>query len=473
MNSDFIKIRDLSSEGKGIGSSDTGPVFFVRSAVPGDILFPSKALAAEIEKNADLKKPKRIINASIDDFQIVQASNERVEAACPYFEHCGACSLQNLSRSAQADFKLKRVKDALRKIAKIENIPENIKFFTSEAGGLHYRNKITLRIIYNQNRQIQFALHKVDDAAKLLPIDNCLLMPEGFDKILEAFKKALNQNKIRNLKAMQIRFGRKKNSGEERKIQAKIFYDNERDFADIDQLFAVLADALKGSGFALSGLSFAADLPGCAADNSRRFAGEKELLMGAGEMVFPVSADSFFQVNSEIAGILFKEAAKTAEFCLQNIDEADKRVITELFCGTGTIGIALKKHLSEGEFRDVRVKGIEISPAAVADARRNAAAAGLDIEFICGACEIEYSSDKFGGGIVIADPPAAGMHKTLRKTLLKTLPEYIIYVSCDPATLARDIGELKAEYKLADLKCFDMFAQTMHLECIALLRKLS
>jgi 23S rRNA (uracil1939-C5)-methyltransferase len=194
---------------------------------------------------------------------------------------------------------------------------------------------------------------------------------------------------------------------------------------------------------------------------SKLLYGEEFINEKIGDYIFKISPNSFFQTNSYQVKSLYDQIIKTADFKKSDI-------LYDLYCGTGTIGIYLAKHVHQ-------VYGIEIVEDAIKDAKHNAKTNHIDnAHFYCGDLKDVLDSDIMGDiekpNIVIVDPPRPGLHPKTIKNLIKLLPEKIIYVSCNPATMARDIEILVSEkYMIKDLQPIDMFPHTPHIECITTL----
>ena len=194
---------------------------------------------------------------------------------------------------------------------------------------------------------------------------------------------------------------------------------------------------------------------------SKLLYGEEFINEKIGDYIFKISPNSFFQTNSYQVKTLYDYILKTADF-----KKTD--VLYDLYCGTGTIGIYLAKHVKQ-------VYGIEIVEDAIKDAKHNAKTNNIDnTQFYCGDLKDVLNSDVMGDikkpNIIIVDPPRPGLHPNTVKNLIKLSPEKIIYVSCNPATMARDIEVLvSSQYTITDLQPIDMFPHTPHIECVATL----
>jgi 23S rRNA (uracil1939-C5)-methyltransferase len=187
-------------------------------------------------------------------------------------------------------------------------------------------------------------------------------------------------------------------------------------------------------------------------------AGEPVLTDRIGEFEFEISANSFFQTNTRGAGKLYETVGRYADL------KGDETVV-DLYCGTGTIAIWLAA-------RARRVIGLELVESAVADARKNCRTNGIDnCSFILGDIKETLENIETTPYLLVIDPPRAGMHKDVLKQVCRLNPEKIVYVSCNPATMARDMLELKENYAVAEVQPVDMFPHTFHIESVARLER--
>lgn len=334
-------------------------------------------------------------------------SSDRVKPICPYFDLCGGCDLMHLNYKKELEFKRNKVQDILKKFG---NIDIDIKEIISK-GEYHYRNKATFKV----KETIGYYGKKSYD---IIAIDKCYLVDERINNILKELKKY----NLENIYEVVIKCGIDtmlyiKSSG---KINEKI-----KDIS-VDTII-VNDDVIKGLGYI------------------------KEKL---GDLEFVISSDSFFQVNTKGAISLYNKVKEYAS--LTGIEN-----VLDLYCGTGTIGIYLADKANY-------VTGIEINKSSIQDAIENKKINKIrNIDFICNDAN---KTDLKDIDLVVVDPPRSGLDNKTISYLQNLNVSKIIYVSCDPVTLARDLKMLD-KYILKDITLVNMFPKTEHVESVCILER--
>ncbi len=440
-----LAIEDLAFGGEGVGRAD-GYVVFVRGGLPGDRL-----------RVRVVEARGRFGRAVIDE--VLVASPDRVDPPCPYFGRCGGCRLQHLAYSAQLAFKEKQVRDCLERLGGLGSFELRPILPAPEPYG--YRNKMEFTIA---NEPPSIGLHAAERYDVVLDIERCLLQSEPMNALLDEFRRQVRERALAVydpvterglLRFVMMREGR--HTGEAMVNIVGAAPDVER--------VAPVADALRARVPATASVVLNVN----AKKASVAVGSEEHVLLGRetiteslGGLSFQVSANSFFQTNTVQAERLFAlvEAACASE---------GHETIIDLYSGTGAISLLLARGCR-------RVYGIEVAPAAVADAVRNARANGIEnCTFLTG--EVRHVlpaliADGVRADTVVADPPRAGFHPKALATLAALGPARIVYVSCNPSTLARDVGDLvRRGYRLEWVQPVDMFPQTPHIEAIARLRR--
>ena len=440
-----VAIEDLAFGGEGVGRAD-GYVIFVRGGLPGDQL-----------RVRLIEARGRFGRATIDE--VLVPSPDRVAAPCPYFGQCGGCRLQHLAYPAQLAFKEKQVRDCLERLGGIG--PFELRPILPAPEPYGYRNKMEFTIA---NEPPVVGLHAAQRYDVVLDIDRCLLQSETMNTLLDELRRQVRERALSVwepttqqglLRFVAVREGRRTGEAMVNVVASA---------PDVETLMPV-ADALRARVPATTSVVLNVnDRKASVAVGS-----EEHLLLGRdhiterlGEVTFRVSAASFFQTNTDQAERLF---ALVAEACELTGDE----IVFDLYAGTGAISLLLA-----GRAR--HVYGIELTPAAVADAVRNAHANAIDnCTFLAG--EVRHvlpalARDGVRPSVVVADPPRAGFHPKALGALAGLAPARIVYVSCNPATLARDVGELARQgYRLQWAQPVDMFPQTPHIEAVARLTR--
>ena len=339
--------------------------------------------------------------------KLIKKSNLRVESICPYSNICGGCSLINMDYKSTLEYKKNKVRNILKKFSNIDINIDIISF-----NNINYRNKITIHV---KDRKIGYYQDKTNN---LVEIDNCIIANSEINK----FIKEINNYNIIN--------------GE---VVIRCNYNNELliNFITNDNLNIVKSN-LKIVGIL---------------QNGKVLSGEDNFIEKINNLYFKVSYNSFFQINRDITSYLFN-------FIKENI--LKNKNVLDLYCGVGTLGLNIAKE-------ENNVYGIEIVRNAVENAIINSKINNINnTYYLCG--EVKDCIDKIKNNIevIIIDPPRSGLDNKSISVINKMLPEQIIYVSCNPITLARDLNSFK-DYKIDKIVALDMFPNTYHVECVCLL----
>ncbi|MDO5028718.1 MAG: 23S rRNA (uracil(1939)-C(5))-methyltransferase RlmD [Bacillota bacterium] len=415
------RIRDLSHDGRGIGTID-GKTVFVQGAYPGELV--------QVAIN---KEKKNYLEAKA--IKILQPSPDRIESICPDFYHCNSCQYCDYSYQAQVQSKRKRLQANLKKFAKLEISDIKVQ---PMADYNNYRNHIQLRI---KDGTIGY----VDkENFSVFKPSNCLIWPEKTGQLIESLEKLPDLKKI-NLLGLRENY---------KKDLMLILVTKSQVSLDLQPIIQDLQDL--GVSHIYQNI------------NPRpafHYGHKSILLYGQGAFEeeilgnkFILSPTSFFQVNRKQAENLYKKA-------IANLDLKKDDQVLELYSGIGTISVPLAQAAKT-------VLGIEYGKEAVKDAKKNAQLNGLkNMDFKAGKVENLLDQIPKDFNKVLLDPPRAGADKKVLEKILDLGPEKISYVSCDPATLARDLGILLAsgKYSLEKVEIVDMFPLTSHLESVVLL----
>jgi 23S rRNA (uracil1939-C5)-methyltransferase len=440
-----LVVDDLAFGGEGVGRVE-GYVVFVRGGLPGDRL---RVTVTE----ARARYGRGALEA------VLMPSPDRVEAPCPYFGRCGGCRLQHLAYPAQLAFKEKQVRDCLTRLGGLPPFELRAILPAPEAYG--YRNKMEFTVA---GPPPTVGLHAAERYDVVLDIERCLLQSETMNVLLDEFRRQVRardlpvwdpQSERGLLRFVTVREGRHTGEAMVNVVAA----------APDVQAVMPIAEALRARVPATASVLLNVN------DKKASVAigTEEHLLLGRDQITesldgvsFQISANSFFQTNTAQAERLF---AIVAEACALRGHET----LLDLYSGTGAISLLLARHVAH-------VYGIELSTAAVADAVRNARANAIDnCTFLPG--EVRHvlpalMRDGVRAEVVVADPPRAGFHPKALTALAALTPERIVYVSCNPATLARDVGDLARQgYRLDWVQPVDMFPQTPHIEAVARLSR--
>lgn len=440
-----LDITAVTSEGSAIGRYGELAVF-VRGAVPGDRI---TAHVIKVSKNYAVAIVKNIIAPSAD----------RIESDCPVSDKCGGCSFRNMTYERELEFKKSIVEENIRRIGHIDFKAEEIIAADSTEC---YRNKAQYPVsIQNGCFTAGFYAYK---SHRIIPAKSCRLQPKEFKRGLEAFEKWVLQNGITS-------YDEKTGKGLLRHIYfRKAFATGEimacavingKTLPNSEMLVSLLQEAFSNLKSVVININ---------TEKTNVILGRKTKVIWGEDKItdnllgkkFVVSAESFYQVNHAQCEKLYEAAA---EFAQLNSDQ----ILLDMYCGAGTIGITMADKCKQ-------LFGIEIVPSAVDNARENARLNNINnAKFIC-ADAFEGANFLTEKGIkpdtVILDPPRKGCQKELFDVIENLGINRIVYVSCNSATLARDLEILNSKgYSLKRLKAADMFPRTPHVECVALIEQ--
>jgi 23S rRNA (uracil1939-C5)-methyltransferase len=439
-----LTVDALTSEGSGVGRFG-GLAVFVRHTCPGD------SIIAHI-----IKRSKNYAVGIIDSIDV--PSPYRIESDCAFSDKCGGCSFRHISYEKELEYKLGRVNDALERIGHLDLRAESIIGADRLDG---YRNKAQYPVcIKDGGLQAGFYAYK---SHRIIPCTDCRLQPTEFKAGLEAFAEWV---RLAGVTSYDEETGR----GLLRHIYfRKAFATNELMACAVingdtlpqsDTLVSLLRDALPD----LKSVVFNVNR-----QNTNVILGEKTVTVWGSDTItdrllgcdFVISPNSFYQVNHDQCEKLYAKAAEYA-------DLSGGEVLLDLYCGAGTIGLTMAE-------RAKKLIGIEIIPQAVENARINAKLNGIDnAEFICadapqGAKLIQRD---IRPDVIILDPPRKGCDSALLDTVAELSPDRIVYVSCDSATLARDLAILAGKgYTAQKITAVDLFPRTPHCEAVALITR--
>jgi 23S rRNA (uracil1939-C5)-methyltransferase len=444
-----LTIDDLAFGGEGVGRAD-GYVVFVPGGVPGD----------RVRVRLDQAR-SRFGRGLIEEIEA--PSPHRVEAPCPYFGRCGGCRLQHVSYSAQLAFKAKQVADVLERVGGLQGVEIRPILGAEEIYG--YRNKMEFTVAPRAvGGGVAVGLHEADRYDSVLDMERCLIQSEGMNALLDEARRFFVE---RGLSAYEQETG-------EGLLRFLMLRDGRRTG---EAMVNVVTSAPAVSELAPLVERVQARLPGTSSVvmnvNPKKASvavGVEEHLLGGrdhireriGGLTFQISANSFFQTNTVQAERLFELVLAAAAL-------GGGETVIDLYSGTGAISLLLAQ-------RCRWVYGVELAQAAVDDARLNADANGIaNCTFLAGEVRFVLPSLIAKGvtaDVVVADPPRAGFHPKALDALATLGPARIVYVSCNPSTLARDLGELvRGGYRVEWVQPVDMFPHTPHIEAVARLAR--
>jgi len=452
-----VEILDAGSEGKAVARVDK-LVVFVPFVVPGDIV--------DIKV---LKRKKSFYEGKAIKFH--HLSHRRVEPRCEHFGLCGGCKWQNLNYADQLFYKQKQVFDNFTRLGKFE-FPDILPIIPAPAE-YFYRNKLEFTcsnrkwlVEHDKNAEFQenldgIGFHLIGMFDRIIDLKNCYLQPEPSNQIRLALRNFAHDNHF-DFYDTKIHEGflrnlivRTASTGELMVIV--IFARND------EENVKITLDFIANEFPQITSLMYVVNTKKNDTINDQEmllFKGTPYIFEEMEGLRFKIGPISFYQTNSIQAHKLYQVAREFADF-------KGNETVYDLYCGTGTITNFIAKSVK-------KAIGIEYVPSAIEDAINNSAINEItNTHFITGDIAKTLNEDFFNRhgkpDIIITDPPRSGMHPKVIEEILNALPEKIVYVSCNPATQARDIALMNESYDLVKIQPVDMFPQTHHVENVCLL----
>lgn len=446
-------ILDIIAEGyqgEGIAKVDGYPIF-IKGAIKGE---KAKIKIIKVNKNYAYGRLQ----------EIIEVSEDRVKPTCSYYKRCGGCSLQHMNYNKQLDFKWNRVKDC---IGRIGGVNEELVEYPIGMGDnqYRYRNKVQLPIgKVNGEIVIGFFAERSHD---IIDIDECLIQFAEADSIRKITKEWIVNN---NIEPATVD-GRYNPSGVVRHIVIRkgfttdeimvVLVVNSENVPHLDEYI----DSLKNNIPALKSVVLninAKDTNVILGDKCITIYGSDTIQDYIDKFKFNISPLSFFQVNPKQTEVLYNKALEYAEL-------TGNEVVFDAYCGTGTITLFLSQKAK-------KVYGVEIIDAAIVNARENARINGIDnCEFFTGKSEEiipQLLKEGVNPDVIMVDPPRKGCDISLLQAIIDCNIAKVVYVSCDPSTLGRDLKILSQNgYKVKKVQPVDMFGGSFHIESVALLVK--
>ena len=453
-----VTIEKMVYGGRGLAHHNNRAVF-VDAAMPGERVM---ARASRVKKD--------FAEASV--LEVLEPSQHRTTAPCRYSAYCGGCNWQFIGHEKQLEYKHAIVEELLHHIGKLTDVPVHPVLPAPQVLG--YRNKMEFSFsdrrwllpeeLDNKDDSEHFALglHVPGTFDKIIDLDGCLLQHGRGNEILREVR---NYARGSGLPV----YGLRSHRGFWRYLVLRHSYYFDEWMVNIvtseegEPGLSHLASVLRGRFGNIASLiqSINTRRGGTAiAERENVLQGRSSIQDKIGEFTFEISAQSFFQTNTAMAERLYEQVRDLASL-------AGGETIIDLYCGIGTISILLAPSAS-------RVLGMDISESAIQDARKNCALNAIDnCEFLCGDSKVLLSRAGFRPNLLIADPPRAGIHTKAIEQILNLMPDKIIYVSCNPSTLARDLALLNERYLVGTVQPLDLFPHTHHVETVVLLEQRS
>lgn len=444
-----VPVLRLGTSGEGVGRYENFTIFIPR-ALPGETV---RARIQLIKKNYAIAELTGIVTASPD----------RIKPHCPVYDQCGGCQLQHMSYEGELKEKRQQVEDAIVRIGHLSHVP--VLPVLGAPSPWHYRNKMQFPVAAAGRGKVAIgcfaaSTHKVIDVA------DCAIQKEDNNAIIRVVRQWMKDFKI-------PAYDEDARTGIVRHIMGRVGVHT----GEIMVCLVTAGDMVPHMKDLVQRLR--RDIPGLTSivqnvntrhtnvilgPKTRTIYGSDTIHDSIGPLTFHISAQSFFQVNSEQAQRLYEQALDFANL-------KGNETVADVYCGTGTITLFLARKARQ-------VYGIEIVAPAIRDAVRNARDNHVkNAEFILGDAVYklpELIREGVRPGVIVLDPPRAGCGEPVLKAIAQSRPERVVYVSCNPATLARDLAYLDQHgYQTIKVQPVDMFPRTHHVECVALLSRIS
>ncbi|GGJ23251.1 23S rRNA (uracil(1939)-C(5))-methyltransferase RlmD [Paenibacillus hunanensis] len=441
----IVTIKRLGINGEGVGYYRRKAVF-IDGALPGEVI---KANVTEVQH--------KFIKATIRELE--KKSPQRIEPPCPVFDVCGGCQIQHISYEGQLQAKTDIVREAFARYTELDAV--KIKPMLGMEHPWAYRNKAQLQLDREGNGAVIAGLYEMN-SHRIVDISGCPIQHPQVNSTIETVKTVLQELNIPlytdkeardGVKTVVVRYGFQSNELQITLITTSSQLPRQEEL--IERLRAALPDL---SGIAMNINTKRTSL--IFGEHTTTLWGKEAMVESLGDLEFALSPRAFFQLNPQQTIKLYESVRAAAAL-------TGKETVIDAYCGTGTIGLWLAPYAKE-------VHGIETIAEAAEDATRNAARNGrTNATFHVGKAEEllpRWVKKGMSPDVIIADPPRTGLEQEFLNTVLKTKPDRMVYVSCNPSTLAKDCKVLlDGGYEVQWVQPVDMFPQTSHVEAVTLL----
>lgn len=442
-----IDIEDIGSEGEGIGKYQ-GYTLFVKDTAMGD-----RALV-QVTKTGKTYGYARLV-------KLIKPSDFRVEPRCPIASKCGGCQLQHIDYARQLEYKENKVRSCLTRIGGFIDLTMEPTSGMDEP--FYYRNKSQYPIGRNKDGSIAIGFY-AGRTHSIIDTRHCYIGAKVNEDILLFLRSFIEKHHLEP-------YDEASHKGLLRHILTRVGYST----GEIMVCLVINGTKLPHEEEFIEGLRQIKGMKSiCLNVNKEKtnvilgeriipLWGETYITDYIGQIQYRISPLSFYQVNPV-------QTKKLYDIALEYADLHGNETVWDLYCGIGTISLFLAQKAK-------KVYGVEIVPQAIEDAKTNAAINGIEnAEFFVGAAEEvmprKYREENIRADVIVVDPPRKGCDQSLLDTILDMAPERVVYVSCDPATLARDLKYLcEKKYEFVKVRAVDQFCHSVHVETVVLLRK--
>ncbi|WP_078550215.1 23S rRNA (uracil(1939)-C(5))-methyltransferase RlmD [Litchfieldia alkalitelluris] len=437
-----VTFEDLTHDGAGVAKVEGFPIF-VQNGLPDE---KAKIKITKVKKGYAFG---RLV-------ELYEESPFRVDAPCPIYKQCGGCQLQHLSYEGQLVAKRKQVEEVLTRIGHLKNVTVHSVLGMDDPW--RYRNKAQVPVAEREGGLV--AGFYQQRSHEIIDMEACMIQQEKNDQVVQAVKRICEKYGVRaydekshkgTIRHIMARYGVV--TGEimvvlvtrmgELPHKVKIIEEIVREIPEIKSVVQNINTKRTNVIFG---------------DETNVLWGEEYIYDSIGDIKFAISARSFYQVNPEQTKVLYDKALEYAGL-------TGEESVIDAYCGIGTISLFLAQKAK-------KVFGVEIVPEAIEDAKRNAELNGIkNAEFAVGEAEVVIPQWKKEGNtaeVIVVDPPRKGCDDALLQTIIEMKPKRVVYVSCNPGTLARDLRVLEdGGFKTLEVQPVDMFPHTTHVECVA------
>lgn len=437
-----VTVQDLTHDGAGVAKIDGFPIF-IQNALPDEEV---KIKVIKVKKGYAFGRLE----------EIKKPSPHRVDAPCPIYKQCGGCQLQHLSYEGQLIAKRKQVQDVLERIGHLKDIPVH-PVLGMDHNPWRYRNKAQVPIGEREGGLI--AGFYQQRSHEIINMKECLIQQEINDTVVQTVREICDRHGVQaynekthkgTLRHVMARYGLV--TGEVMVVLITRTPDIPNRKAIVEEIAAALPEVksvVQNVNPKKTNVIFG--------DETRVLWGNEYIYDYIGDIKFAISARSFYQVNPEQTKVLYDKALEYAGL-------TGEESVIDAYCGIGTISLFLAKKAR-------KVFGVEIVPEAIEDAKRNAELNEINnAEFAVGEAEVvipKWYKEGNTADVLVVDPPRKGCDEALLQTIIEMKPKRVVYVSCNPATLARDLRVLEdGGYKTVEVQPVDMFPHTVHVECV-------
>jgi len=426
-------VIDYTHEGLGVVKVDGFPIF-VKDMLIGEC---GEIICTLVKKNFAFGRK----------ISLVKESEHRVSPPCEVVKQCGGCQIMHMSAAHQNEFKTNRVITAMQRIAKMD---VNVEPIISMENPWGYRNKVQIPVEVNQN-DVRIGFYRLN-SHDIIDMNQCLVQSVNQNAITQWVKRFLKKNPIEDIRHLII-----KESISTQQIMVA-FVVGKENIPFKEALVSQLVEKFSNITSVMLSIN---------ARNDNVVIGDKDVVLYRSDAIedilmgkkFRIALRSFYQINPSQTQVLYQIVKQFA-------DLQGNEIVLDLFCGVGTIGIILADEAK-------MVIGVDVIEDSILDAQHNAKINEINnIEFLnADVNQIKYILDEMEQSvdIVVVDPPRKGLEAQTILDIIALNPAKIIYVSCDPGTLARDCGLFKEHYNIAKVQPVDMFPQTFHVETVVLL----